>query len=104
MSRRADQVGRELHRHMASALVGELRQGKRVAITRVRATDDLRVIRVWLQGWNNLQEPDQKHLEYCFKQAINRGSKSKFTPRLVVLNDDSTDYAEYIDRLLYGDS
>ncbi len=104
MSRRADQVGRELHRHMALALTEVLRQGKRVTITRVKVTDDLKTIRAWLQGWGRLDEAEQKHLEYQLRQAVREGSQTKFTPRLMVLNDDSADYAEHIDRLLQEDS
>lgn len=104
MSRRADQVGRELHRHMATALAESLRQGKRVTITRVKVTDDLKTIRAWLQGWGRLEEVERRQLEYRLRQAVREGSQTKFTPRLVVLNDDSADYAEHIDRLLQDGS
>lgn len=100
MSRRADQVGRELHRHMALALTEPLREGKRVTITRVKVTDDLKTLRAWLQGWSRLDEREQRQIEYNLKQAVREGSQMKFTPRVVVLNDDSADYAEHIDRLL----
>ncbi len=104
MSRRAEQVGRELHRHMALALTESLRQGKRVTITRVKVTDDLKTLRAWLQGWARLDEHEQTIIENRLRDAVRESSQSKFTPRLVVLNDDSADYAEHIDRLLQEDA
>jgi ribosome-binding factor A len=103
MSRRADQVGRELHRHMALALTEVFQQGTRITITRVKATDDLRALRVWVQGWKNLDDRVKATIEYRFRGAIRSSSQTKFTPRLIVLNDDSVDYAEHIDKLLKED-
>lgn len=103
MSRRADQVGRELHRHMALALTEVLHQGARVTITRVKATDDLKTLRVWVQGWKNLDDSAKATIEHRLRGAIRSSSQTKFTPRLIVLNDDSVDYAEHIDKLLKED-
>lgn len=103
MSRRAEQVGRELHRHMARSLAEVMQRGVRLTISRVRATDDLRTLRVWIQGWNRLDGLTQRSVTFRLREVIRSSSQTKFTPHLIVENDDSIDYAERIDQLLLGD-
>lgn len=100
MALRAERIGRELHRHMARALADLLRSGLRLTITRVRVTDNIRTVRVWLHGWDATEASRQVEVRKCLEATTRAASQTKFTPRLVILNDDSADYAERIEQLL----
>lgn len=104
MSLRSDKVSKLLHRALAQALVEQTEREEGLLIARVVVTADLRQARSWIYGWARLNATRQKELTSALVQAIARTSTMKFTPKLIVLDDDSGDYITRIHKLLEGES
>ncbi len=103
MSRRSEQVSAELRRKLAAALLEVASSEQLLTLTRVKVTDDLRHADIAIAGWKNIDSKDQSHIRHELALAAANASTMKFTPRLHIVDDDSSEYAAHISQLLQGD-
>lgn len=104
MTLRSEKISKQLQRVVAESLVEHLQAEERLTVTRFVVTPDLRQARAWLHGWNQLTEGRQGYLQRELGRSVAKASQTKFTPRLIILDDDSGDYVTRIHRLLEGDT
>ena len=105
MSRRSEQVANQLVRLSAEVLVGVTsRPDVLLTVTRGQVAPDLRQATVWVAGWDQLTESEQTKYRHEIQVRVQERSTSKFTPRVRVVEDDSSDHAQHIARLLSDSS
>jgi len=101
MTRRTEQVASQIQRTAAEALVSERLEGPQLlTVTRAQVSPDLRQASLWVAGWAQLTPARQAYLERVLARAVRDQATSKFTPRLAVLDDSSSAYAQHIAELL----
>lgn len=105
--KRAVRVASLLHRELAGFLERELSDPrlKKITITRVQLTDDLKLARVYFSLIGTEEEKEQAHqgllsAKGMLKKLIGENVYLRFIPELEFIFDQSLEYAQRVDDLL----
>lgn len=100
MTRRTDRLAAGMQRQLAEHLKKAQPSTVLLTVTRVVVSPDNRTARVWIAGWNDLSNPDQREMNQRLQAEIAQRSTTKFTPQITCVADTSAEYVQTIDRLL----